>query len=458
MPWKETSVLEERMRFMAAWKTGHWEMAALCRNFGISRKTGYKLVERFEAEGVDGLKDRSRAPHRCPHMVDELTVQKVLRARRRWGWGPKKLLGVLQEEYPDLSLPARSTIGEILKRHGLTAPRRRRRHVTPYQQPFVGISQPNDVWSADFKGHFRLGNGSRCHPLTLTDNFSRFLLRCQGLTQESMEQSRPVFEAAFREYGLPLAIRTDNGPPFAATGLAGLSRLSVWLIKLGIVPERIDVGHPEQNGRHERMHLTLKIAATQPASHSLRAQQRRLNQFREEFNNIRPHEALGMKTPAAIYRPSARSMPAKVPRPEYDEDAVRKVSPCGIVCFDKRAFFVSGALAGEHVGLRPYRIDGVWVIRFAFMDLALIDLRRPGHYLRIDPLPPELSWRAAVRLQPQPQAPSSTPPPAAGEAASGSTSPSQTLAAPPDLGGEGCYPCSWTPFPMSPDVLPMFPD
>lgn len=399
MAWKESTVSDERTKFIAALLEGR-EMTATCIEFGISRKTGYKWWERFQAEGPAGLADRSRAPHQRPHAVSEDVIKQILATRHAHpNWGPKKLRKWLTKKKPRTKLPSESTFGEVLKRHGLTVAPKKRRRVPPYQQPFIGIGEPNAVWTVDFKGDFLTGDRTRCHPLTMADCRSRFLLRCQALTAQSIEQTQPVFEAAFKEYGLPLAIRSDNGSPFAAPGITGLTRLSVWLIKLGIVPERIEPGHPEQNGRHERMHRTLKEETAAPPKSTLTAQQRAFNAFRQEYNHERPHEALGMETPASVYVPSPRPMPRTVEPPVYDtaEYEVRKVTGNGVACLDNRYFFVSGALAGEHIGFR-YLGKSVWVLRFAFLDLAIVDLRQVGTYIKIQPLPPELSWDPRTRI------------------------------------------------------------
>jgi hypothetical protein len=274
-----------------------------------------------------------------------------------------------------------------------------RQRIPAYQRPFIGAGTPNAIWTADFKGDFRTADGTRCYPLTIADCCSRFLLRCQALTSTAAEQAFPVFEAAFKEYGLPLAIRTDNGSPFAARSVTGLTSLSVWFLKLGIVPERIEPGHPEQNGRHERMHRTLKQETAAPPKASLSLQQRAFNVFREEFNHERPHEALALETPASIYEPSPRQMPKVIEPPSYDpgEYEMRKVTCSGAVYFDKRSFVVSKALHGEHVGLR-YHGKSVWVVRYAFMDLGIVDMRQIGTHIRMRPLPPTLSWDADTRI------------------------------------------------------------
>lgn len=399
MPWKESTVSDERTRFIAALLNGG-EMAETCREHKISRKTGYKWWDRYDAEGPEGLKDRSRAPHFRPHAVPEDVVRRILDFRREHpSWGPKKLKRMIQERFPRVDFPSESTFGEVLKRHGLTVARKRRRRVPPYQQPFIGVGEPNAVWTADFKGDFLTGDRTRCHPLTIADCYSRYLLRCEGLVAQTTELVQPVFEAAFWEYGLPAAIRTDNGAPFATTGVTALTRLSVWFIKLGIVPERIEPGHPEQNGRHERMHRTLKDEAATPPKETMTAQQGAFDTFRQEYNHERPHEALDQETPASVYRPSPRTMPRTLEPPQYDttEYEVRKVTVGGLAYFDGRSFFVSRALAGEYVGLR-YLGKSVWAVRFYFMDLGVVDMRQVGTHFKMQPLPPELSWDAATRI------------------------------------------------------------
>lgn len=394
MPWTETCAMDERLRLVAAYMQGDREMAELCREFGVSRKTAYKWVDRYKEFGVVGLEERSRAPHTSPHSTPEEVEKLLLELRRRKPtWGPKKLRAYLEKERPGLRLPVLSTIAAILSRNGLTAPRRRRTRVPRYCTPFFGIDAPNAVWSADYKGQFPMGDGRLCYPFTLTDNFSRYILRCVGLPNPTHENTQPVLEAAFREFGLPLALRTDNGPPFAATGLVGLTRLGVWLLKLGVVHERIEPGHPEQNGRHERMHRTLAAETTSPPRDCLGDQQRAFNAFTREFNDERPHEALGQATPSSVYEPAQRSMPEVAPEPEYGPDhQVRRVTTNGTISLDDRRLHVSHALEGETVGVREHA-DGVWVVRFAFRDLGVFDFRHGAKdKLKLRPLPPELSW------------------------------------------------------------------
>ncbi len=368
--------MDERVRFMAEYLELERSMAELCRAYGISRKTGYKLVGRYAESGVAGLQERSRAPHEHANAVAAELVTAILALRARHPrWGPRKLQARLRGQHPTRPWPAASTIGAILHRHGLTVPPRRVRRCPPPTQPFAACAGPNDVWATDFKGWFLTGDGVRCNPLTLSDGYSRFLLRCQALTPPDADQAQPLFEAAFREYGLPGALRSDNGPPFASRAAGGLSRLAVWWIKLGIRPERITPGHPEENGRHERLHLTLKRETAQPPQPTLRAQQRAFDRFRREYNEERPHEALGQRPPAAVYTASPRSYPARVREPEYPVNAlVRRVRPNGQIKWRARDIFISQCLAGEPVGLEELGEDH-WLVRFGPVELGWLDGR-----------------------------------------------------------------------------------
>src|SRR5271165_4301360 len=318
MPWKASSVMEEKLRFVFEYERDEQTMTELCQSFGIARETGYVWLRRYRQAGVTGLRERNRAAERHRNQTPGEIEQQVLELRQaHMHWGPRKLKGVLERDEPGRKWPAASTIGELLKREGLVVARKKRRKTAPYSEPLAHADGPNRVWCADFKGWFRTGNGERIDPLTISDAHSRYLLRCQGVEKTDTTRVQAVFEAAFREYGLPRAIRTDNGAPFASTAIAGLSRLAVWWMKLGIVPERIAAGHPEQNGRHERMHRTLKQETAMPAAADRRAQQRELGRFRQEYNQVRPHEALGMQTPASVYVPSEREYPRQVAEPEY---------------------------------------------------------------------------------------------------------------------------------------------
>lgn len=374
MPWKESYPMDEKVKFISYYLNDEWTMAHLCREFNISRKTGYKLVNRYYEEGVEGLKDRSRAPRYHPKAVSKELVALIVQARGDHPtWGPRKLRAWLLRQEPDIKLPAASTIGEILKHHGLATPRRRIRRTPPYSQPFVGCDASNRVWCADFKGWFRTKDGARCDPFTLSDAYSRYLLRCQTVTRPDYDGVKPIIDAAFREYGLPLAIRTDNGPPFVTTSIGGLSRLSIEWIKLGIKPERIEPGKPAQNGRHERMHRTLKAETAMPSKNNLRAQQQAFNYFRQEYNHDRPHEALNMKTPADIYLPSSKSLPIRLPEIVYPDDyIIRKVHHQGDLKWRGKHIYLSRTLAKEYVGLEQID-DRCWNIYFADIKLAKLD-------------------------------------------------------------------------------------
>ena len=346
MGWKETRVQDERLRFVQEVLTREDAMAAVCRRFGVSRKTGYKWLDRYAQQGVAGLADQSKAPKRQAQAFPAEIEREILALRARYPtWGEDKLKARLERTNPDINWPAHSTIGALLKRHGLTHPGKRRRHATPSSK-LTSAKAPNQVWAIDFKGWFETGDGKRCDPLTISDTASRYLLRCQRVARSDTAHVRPLMEATFREYGLPTRILSDNGPPFASTGLAGLSRLSVWWIRLGIQLQRIDPGHPEQNGRHERMHRTLKAETATPPERNLRAQQRAFDRFRQIYNQERPHESLAMATPASVYQPSWRPYPERLPELEYpDRMLPRRVQSkgdigllgCwGVSCFSAR--------------------------------------------------------------------------------------------------------------------------
>src|SRR5262250_3034324 len=340
MPWRVASPMDQRTQFIADFLRDMLSITELCTLYGVARKTGYKWIDRYLRHGPAGLEERSRRPRRSPNQTADEIVHAILEGRRRHSsWGGKKLLALVQRRHPRWSLPGRSTACDILKRHGLIPTRRHRRRIGHPGKPTSEILAPNDLWSADYKGHFRTGDGRYCYPLTVADGFSRYLLGCQALASTAVDGARPVFTRLFKEYGLPKRIRTDNGVPFATNTLARLSRLSAWWVRLGILPESIEPGQPQQNGRHERMHLTLKNETTRPPAGSLHAQQRKFNVFRTEFNNERPHEALDMQTPASCYESSPREMPNKLPPLEYpDRFEVRYVSANGGIRWKKHAW------------------------------------------------------------------------------------------------------------------------
>jgi transposase InsO family protein len=384
MPWKVSGVVEKRKQFLAEFATGEWTMSDLCRAHGITRPTGYAVVQRYAQAGERGLGEQSRAPHWHPNQTPAEIEAQVLALRRKHPrWGPRTLKKLLEDA--GICCPAASTVGELLDREGLTNHRVKRRKVEPYQQPFQLVGEPNDEWAGDFKGWMRTGDGERIDPLTISDTCSRYLLRCQAVEKTNTEQVQAIFEAAFREYGMPRAMRTDNGPPFASRAIAGLSRLSVWWIKLGIVPQRIQPGHPEQNGRHERMHRTLKEATVSPPRANRRAQQRAFDQFRQEYNQLRPHQGLAMQTPNAVYSRSPRPYPARVREPEYDTAMkVRRVFKHGQFFWQHHDVFLSKVLYGERIGLLPID-DRYYRVYFATTPIARLDTRR----LRIERLSKE---------------------------------------------------------------------
>jgi len=378
MPWKVHSVMEERLRFIARLLDGEG-MSAVCREFGISRKTGYKIYDRYRQEGVEALCDRSRRPVRYANQLPEQIERLIVETKKnKPHWGARKIREVLVRKLAgDVRIPARSTVHAVLDRHGLVKRARKRRRGSRAEGTALSPGlHPNDLWCADFKGEFRTGNGQYCYPLTVSDHASRYLLMCEAF--ESTKE-KPVIEAfldLFRERGLPAAIRTDNGLPFASpNGLYNLSRLSVWWLRLGIAIERIKPGHPQQNGRHERMHLTLKKEATRPPGMNVLQQQAKFDAFIQEFNVERPHEALDMKMPAEVYSPSSRPY-GGLPDLEYpfhDRDIM--VTACGRICMHRKKINVSTVLAGQRLGIKEVD-DGIWLVSFMHYDLGYIDLEQ----------------------------------------------------------------------------------
>jgi putative transposase len=375
--------MEEKLRFVFEYEQGQRSMTELCQRYEIARETGYVWIRRYRERGIDGLVERSRASLRHGNQTPAEIERMVLEQRQaHMRWGPRKLKRILERDEPGRGRPAASTIGELLKREGLIVARRKRRRTEPYSEPLAHADGPNRVWCADFKGWFRTGDGRRIDPLTITDAHSRYLLKCQAVAKTDTPRVQAIFEAGFREYGMPEAIRTDNGAPFASSAIAGLSRLAVWWMKLGIVPERIEAGHPEQNGRHERMHRTLKQEVAQPPAANWREQQRGMEKFRQEYNQVRPHEALEMQTPPEVYEPSPRSFPARVPEPEYPDDMlVRQVKHQGQFRWKKQDVFLSEVLWGEPVGLLA-EDDRWYTVYFARFPIARFDSRQ----LRVLPL------------------------------------------------------------------------
>lgn len=376
MPWNEESPLDQRIRFIGLYQSSYYSFTELCERFGISRKTGYKWIRRFEVERWAGLEDQSRTANTCPHRTPKEVEAHLVSARKAHpSWGPRKLLISLSEKQPQVDWPAASTVGDILKRHGLVKKRKRRPRCWHPGRPVVPMKAPNDVWTVDFKGEFRLRDRQYCYPLTVLDGASRYLLACRGLPSTSERGARPQFERMFRKYGLPEQILMDNGQPFASHAIGGLSRLSVWWIRLGIQPLRIERGHPEQNGRHERFHRTLKAETARPPRANMACQQRAFNQFLREYNEERPHEALGQTPPGRSYTASPRPFPKKLPKPEYPGHfEVRSVGPSGAIHWKATMPFVSKALRGQSVGLEE--VDhGIWSVYFCSLLLGRFNER-----------------------------------------------------------------------------------
>jgi putative transposase len=375
MPWKETCAMDQRVALIADWLRDEWTMTELAARYGISRKTGYKWIDRYDEAGATGLAERSRAPaHQGRAMRSAVRLAIVALRRAHPHWGPRKLRVMLRERDPQTRWPAASTMGDLIRREGLSTPRRRVRYIVPLTQPLAAAVRPNDVWTADFKGWFRTADGTRCDPLTVADACSRFVLCCRIVAPTGVGV-RPWFERTFRTYGLPRALRTDNGTPFASTGPGRLSRLAVWWLKLGIQLDRIDPGHPEQNGRHERFHLTLQTEGTSPPAPSPRQQQRRFDQLRQQFNEVRPHEALNQTPPTRSYQVSPRPYPARLEDPWYDAThQVRRVTQNGQIKWQGDLVFISEAMRREAVGLAETD-RGDWLVRFMHVELGRIDRR-----------------------------------------------------------------------------------
>ena len=375
--------MDELVRFITEVNESPESFAAVCRSFGISRKTGYKWCERYEEEGPAGLQTRRPVALKCPHKTAAELISAVVELRKEHpSWGPKKLKARL-EALGKSDVPAASTIGDLLMRHGLVRPRRRRVYppsMTPL--PLAEATVPNDTWCVDFKGHFALGDKTRCHPLTLTDQVSRYLLKCESVDKPDEVHVRPHFERAFREFGLPRRMRSDNGPPFATTGVGGLSVLSVWWIKLGIVPERIEPGKPQQNGRHERMHRTLKDEVASKPEADRQAQQLAFDRFRHEYNDVRPHEALSQQTPSSRYTTSRRVMPAVLSSPEYPSTMeVRRVQSTGEISWQCQSVHLTRLLGGEPVGVEQLE-DQRWRVHYG--PVVIAELTMHGKELRLD--------------------------------------------------------------------------
>ncbi|MBU0768581.1 MAG: IS481 family transposase [Proteobacteria bacterium] len=385
MPWKETSVMDERMKFVGRLLTGE-KMSHLCKEFGISRVTGYKIWDRYQEDGSRGLYNRSRAPHQHPNQIPFEIEQLIVRFKKeKPNWGAPKIRELVSSRYPTIKLPAVSTVHCVLDRHGLVNKKKRRDKYHATASYLSTPKEPNDLWCTDFKGQFRMGNHEYCYPLTLSDFVSRFVISCEALESTEINPCFAVFEETFQEYGLPIAIRSDNGTPFAGgNSIWNLTRLSVWWIRLGIRLERIKPGCPQQNGRHERMHRTLKLEATKPPASNLLQQQEKFDQFRDEFNFERPHQALDMKRPADVHKKSSREYRGltDLVYPGYDKSLL--ISNCGRVCLKKQKIHISKAFANQLVGLNKVD-DGIWQVDFMDYVLGYFDEENDKFAPREDP-------------------------------------------------------------------------
>lgn len=373
MPWNGRTPVDLRLEFIARLNNGE-RMTDLCVEYGVSRKTGHKLKARYEELGPPGLEDQSRAPKVIPHRTAPEVVALILETRRQHPtWGPRKLKEVLETQ-SGRTLPSASTLGGILSRNGLTERRPARRRYPASLSPISSATAPNDIWCTDYKGQFRLGDRSYCYPLTITDLYSRYILGCDGMSAISDEEARASFEMVFRSHGIPGAMRSDNGIPFASSGLANLTKLSVYWLRLGIRLERIRKGKPQDNGQHERMHRTLKQETTRPARGNLLQQQEAFDNFVDEFNNERPHDALEMKRPAQVYEPSVKRHPEVLTDPEYPthDDTIRVTSSGSIYLYRRKQIYLGAALSGEYIGIRE-QDDGRWLLTFMAIDLGHVE-------------------------------------------------------------------------------------
>lgn len=398
MPFRETSRMEERIRMFLEYESGNWSVSELCRRHGVCRDTFYEWRKRKQSGDPEWFKDRSHAPLQCLQTTDAAIAEKIIAARRRFPYlGPRKLLAVLDRQTPEIDWPAASTIGTILKRAGLASATKRRRRPLDQRRPCTPVTGSNDEWSVDFKGWFRTRDQRRIDPLTVADSHSRFLIELR-IVAPTTEGVRPCFEQAFREHGLPLSIRCDNGSPFGSRGAGGLTKLSAWWLKLGIVPHFIRPASPQENGRHERMHRTLKAQTSVPAAANAGEQQARFDTFREHYNKERPHEALGQRPPADFYTPSQRAMPDREQDPWYNADhQARRVRSNGEIKWNGEFIFIGEALVDQLVGVAELE-TGDHVVRFCDLDIGLIDRR--GRFTRFAPRRERLRDPAEPSAQP----------------------------------------------------------
>ena len=394
MAWGEIKVEEQRKQFIDACLEGKLTITELCRQYDISRKCGYKWLRRYENEGVESLKDKSRAPLKQALEIDPQTARDVLEVRFRYPtWGPKKVLAWLKSNRPDLAWPSTTTIGNLFDKNGLTVPRKRRMRVPNRTAPLTHCQQSNDVWCTDFKGWFLTGDGQKCEPFTLTDGATRFLIRCLKLKSNDTDHVWAVLSNAFHEYGLPLFLRNDNGPPFASCGVGRLSTLSVRLIKAGVTPEWIDPGKPQQNGRHERMHQTLKNETASPPEATLKKQEMKFKEFLNYYNFTRPHEAIDQKTPGSIYVPSNRIWNGRLKSPEYPSGyTVRQGRQKGEIKWKGEKIYLGSVLYGEPIGLEEQDND-IWKVVYGPIILGFINQK--NQFIRPE-RPVQKKWKNGV--------------------------------------------------------------
>lgn len=374
MPWRESRIVDQRLQFLSSYQKEEMSVTDLCHEYGISRPTAYKWIKRYNEVGPEGLLDISRRPHGCSHATTMEIENEILALRKRFpSWGARKLKARLEKMNPNVVWPAASTVGQILRRAGLTNPVRKRRRTTPYSEPFAEVTAPNQLWCMDFKGWFRTGDGQRCDPFTITDAYSRYLIRCQAIARMDTAHVLAICEAAMREYGVPDRIRTDNGSPFSGHALLGLSQLSLNWVRLGIVHERIQPGKPQQNGRHERMHRTLKQDTTNPSAKTLQAQQKRFDEFRRVYNHERPHEALENETPGSIYVPSSRLLPRYTKAYQYPAHfQTRRVNDSGDISWHKSRVFISQVFRGQDIALEKVQ-DAFYRVYFCSLEVGAFD-------------------------------------------------------------------------------------
>ncbi len=371
----ETNSTKQRQQFFLEYTSGQWSMSELCDRYQISRPTGYKWIARIESDGFNAADDRSRAPERHPNRTAEKVENEILALREKYGWGATKLSQIMARRHPSWDLPARSTVNQILNRHGVLRKNRRRKTWEHPGAVRLDTAKPNEIWPADFKGQFKTRDGKYCYPLTVTDHYSRMLLLCKGLPSVRTDGAKPAFRHLFQKHGLPDAIRTDNGAPFASTGIYGLCILNVWWMQLGIVHQRIKPASPGQNGQHERMHKDLKREATRPPAENLAKQQRLLDRFQRIDNYERPHDALGGDFPADRWKPSKKAYSDRLRRPEYPGHLeVRRVSAAGCFKIHRGQHFLSHALEGQDIGLEEVD-DAIWTIIYYNTILGRIDLK-----------------------------------------------------------------------------------